>query len=300
MHINITIIDFNYFILPTNTSSPIIQLVASGYIHHQYDGLIACRTNFSPNVMKGILAHDHLRVILLMLLLKGEMRVNCGRKEMMLKKDDLLLLPPHARITDLDITNDSMGTCLVALPSFFEEITTPQESHFSFDSTSLHPFVYSLEEVTAITLSGVCSQIENAILIPHIYKKEIIRSLLYVCKTLIAETRNVDTGEPFDYSHKENVFKIFLHLAANNFRQHRQIDYYADRLCITNTYLSRIVREVSGKTVNNYLTQMVYDEACRLLTTTDKPLGEIAFDLNFANFGSNCVHLIIREIFNAE
>ena len=104
---------------------------------------------------------------------------------------------------------------------------------------------------------------------------------MYVCKTLVAETSHTNTSEPYDYSHKENVFKIFLHLAANNFRQYRQINYYADRLCITNTYLSRIVREVSGKTVNYYLTQMVYDEACRLLTTTDKPLGEIAFDLNF-------------------
>ena len=60
-----------------------------------------------------------------------------------------------------------------------------------------------------------------------------------------------------------------------------QINFYADQMNITSTYLSRIVKEVSGNTVNGYLQSFLYGEACKLLRMTDMTIGEISFELNF-------------------
>jgi AraC-like DNA-binding protein len=84
-----------------------------------------------------------------------------------------------------------------------------------------------------------------------------------------------------DLKHKENIFKIFIHLAARNFRKERQVRFYADNLNITPTYLSRVVKELSGNTVYGYLSNFLYNEICMLLKTTDMTMIEISEELNF-------------------
>ena len=46
------------------------------------------------------------------------------------------------------------------------------------------------------------------------------------------------------------VFAHYLHLLSQHYVEHRDIAFYAFRLCITTTYLSRIVRQVSLVSVN--------------------------------------------------
>ena len=41
------------------------------------------------------------------------------------------------------------------------------------------------------------------------------------------------------------------------------------------------MKEVSGNTVYGYLSGFVYNEACNLLKTTDKTIGEISDELGF-------------------
>ena len=57
-------------------------------------------------------------------------------------------------------------------------------------------------------------------------------------------------------------------------------------LCITTTHLSRIVRQVTGRTVVDYVNQMLLMEASWLLQTTDLPLAVIAERLHFADQSS--------------
>jgi AraC-like DNA-binding protein len=73
---------------------------------------------------------------------------------------------------------------------------------------------------------------------------------------------------------------------VSHFREEHQIEFYASKLYITTTYLSRIVREISSNTVNGFLSELLYNECCHLLKTTDRPIAEIAESLNFATQSS--------------
>ena len=86
-----------------------------------------------------------------------------------------------------------------------------------------------------------------------------------------------------DIRHKQDILKIFFFLANKHFRQERQIGFYADKLGITTTYLSRVVRELTGNTINNYLNNLAFEEACNVLRSSDMPIGEIAFSLGFCD-----------------
>ena len=63
----------------------------------------------------------------------------------------------------------------------------------------------------------------------------------------------------------EEIFLGFLGLLPQHFAEHHDIGFYASHLCITTTYLSRVVRQVSGgRTVVDYINQILLMEATRL------------------------------------
>lgn len=56
----------------------------------------------------------------------------------------------------------------------------------------------------------------------------------------------------------------------------------ADQLCITDDYLSRIVKRVSGRTVGDMINQMLMMEACYLLRTSSLSIAQISQRLHFS------------------
>lgn len=82
------------------------------------------------------------------------------------------------------------------------------------------------------------------------------------------------------------LFVSFMRLLPKHFAEHHDIGFYAALLCITPTHLSRIVRQVTGRTVMAYINQMLTMEAAFLLQATDLPVAAIAKRLHFADQAS--------------
>lgn len=85
-----------------------------------------------------------------------------------------------------------------------------------------------------------------------------------------------------DLGHKKEVYEILHHL-YRNFRKERQIRFYADKLNVSTAYLSRLVKEISGSTVNDHVSSLLYKEICNLLKQSDMTMGEIADSLHFSD-----------------
>ncbi len=77
-------------------------------------------------------------------------------------------------------------------------------------------------------------------------------------------------------------------LLPDHFAEHRDIGFYASELHISPAYLSRIVRQVAGRTVMDYVNQMLLMEASFLLRTTTLSVAQIADRLHFADSASFC------------
>ncbi len=84
----------------------------------------------------------------------------------------------------------------------------------------------------------------------------------------------------------EEIFARFLQLVPKHAAHHHDIAYYAGQLNITTTYLSRIVRKMSGRTVMSFLEYAIMNEAVRLLKNIDRSVADIAFALNFSDQSS--------------
>ena len=83
--------------------------------------------------------------------------------------------------------------------------------------------------------------------------------------------------------HKTLVFRQFIKLVSENYTRQRQVLFYADQLCMSPKYLSKLVKEVSGKSAPEWIDAYVMLEAKHLLKYSDMPIKEIVFRLNFSN-----------------
>ena len=117
----------------------------------------------------------------------------------------------------------------------------------------------------------------------HIYKVEMIQSMVNVLKLLVSELPYENVSVTRDLRHKKEVYEIFLHLLYRHFKTERQIRFYADKLNVSAPYLSRMIKDISGTTVNDHITSLLYKEICNLLKQSDMTMGEIADYLHFSD-----------------
>lgn len=88
--------------------------------------------------------------------------------------------------------------------------------------------------------------------------------------------------------------KDFMMLLQQNFKQHRSVGYYADKLFISAKYLSLIIKDATGRTATEWIDHFVILEAKNLLRYSGRNIQQIAYDLNFHNqsaFGKYFKHL---------
>ena len=120
----------------------------------------------------------------------------------------------------------------------------------------------------------------------HRFRAEALRTLytLFVLDLTDIQERAV---ESYKFGERTmELFIAFMRLLPKHFLEHHDIGFYASELYITTTHLSRIVREITGRTVVDYINQMLMMEASFMLQTTDLPLATIAERLHFPNQSS--------------
>lgn len=81
----------------------------------------------------------------------------------------------------------------------------------------------------------------------------------------------------------ETLADTFFALLHRHYITERSLAFYADQLCITTKYLSKVIRRTTGRTVYYWIEEFVTKEAKRLLRSTDATVTEIAERLNFPN-----------------
>ena len=88
--------------------------------------------------------------------------------------------------------------------------------------------------------------------------------------------RDAQRPEPED-----STFSKFLALVDKHATRQRDTGFYADRLCITPKYLSRLVKQKTGKTAKEMILGCVLLRARTMLLNTDLNVQQIADQLGF-------------------
>lgn len=112
--------------------------------------------------------------------------------------------------------------------------------------------------------------------------QHILRAMLYEALVLLNRAEKVeDSGQPMNDISTSRYINGFIHAVEAEYMMRHEVEYYADKLCITPNYLNKIVRQSLGTTAKAYIHQKLFVEAKRLLSYTILSVTEIAEWLHF-------------------
>lgn len=205
----------------------------------------------------------------LLLVTGGQCQVADGEAEtqpIILSSADMLLVPADVKCMVVGVSTNFTGECVMVDQRLALRLT-----HYHLNTDKYQ------------SMLGIFHFIRDIIRHRHVNKSEMIQSMFNVLRLAVEELPYQQCMASHDLGHKKDVYTVFLHHLYRDFRKERQIHYYANKLNVSAAYLSRTVREISGSTVNDHVTSLVYKEICNMLSNSDFTVGEIAANLNFSD-----------------
>ena len=250
-----------------------------------WDGNVIClETNvewtFGTNETRGFLSCYTFTIVT-----RGWVTILYNCSELTLHEGDLYTYSPGFEVTVLSSSNDYSGICLLADEYFTLSLPTVRDAIRTayFSVVELTSPVLPLQDDDRHRLQELMQMMIHyqQTGLPH--SNESMQMLYNLFLTDLSTIQQHSIREHRFPKRIEEIFLGFLGLMPQHFMEHHDIGFYADRLCITTTYLSRIVRQVSGgRTVVDYINQMLLMEAVFLLRQTSLSITQISDKLHFA------------------
>lgn len=109
-----------------------------------------------------------------------------------------------------------------------------------------------------------------------------VSSLLYVFMGAWAVGME-DSKDKSASTRSKVTFEKFMKLVSEYHTQYRNVGFYAEQLCLTPKYLSKMIKNATGRSAPEWIDSYVILEAKNLLKYSGTTIKEIVYKLNFPN-----------------
>ena len=220
-----------------------------------------------------------------LLVLRGSSTLLYSGREITIERNHLFVYMPGFPISVKDVSEDYACLCLVADESFTVETPSIRNAVRS----ALLPIFEMRQPVVGVTPEE-CARLSSLIRMGGEYlvsenpmREEMLKNLYAIFLMDLSSILSRQTKRGGFGKRTEDLFMNFMDLLPKHFVREHGIEFYADALNVTPTYLSRAVRQVSGRTVVEYINRLLLMEAIWLLESTNLSIDEIAERVNYAD-----------------
>ena len=253
-----------------------------------WDGKMYCTETDAAKTFRTNETQGFLSAYTFTLVTEGWLKFLCNGRMLTLQADDLYFYSPGLSVNVVSASENYHGFCLMADEHTTIEMPTVRDLvNIAYQPiVQLHEPKLALPHATARHLAERMRELIAYLHSDHIYKGEVLRMLYTVFLLDVQNAQQQVITRRQTPQRVEEIFIGFIRLLPQHFAEHRDIAFYASRLNISSVYLSRVIRQVSGRTVIDYISQMLLMEALFLLRTTSMSITQIADRLHFANQSS--------------
>lgn len=158
---------------------------------------------------------------------------------------------------------------------------------FSYFKSTSHPLIHPDRRDTNIILDA-CRLIQQKLEVEeHPHRREITRAafimLLYELEFIYAKQHVIIKATQ---SRKQELNLLFQNLVFRYYKEHRNVQFYADALCVSSKHLTETIKEVTGRTSGEWIEDAVILEAKVLLRDQRISVAEVAENVNFPDQSS--------------
>lgn len=234
----------------------------------------------NDTILKGIRFPHKVSKVTQVIIAAGEISCILDFYSYTLKAPSMAIFFPGQVIESLEASDDFRCFGMAMTEEFTDSLNLPVSFQERLSFKSKHFYSLNQEGVEAF---GNCFSMVKSIISQegHPYKEEIIRHLFsayyygigyYVHNS--RQQKSVMTGQ-------QEVCEKFISLASEHFKEHRDIGFYADKLCMTNKYLSALLKQETGMTALEWIERFVVLYAKGCLSSTTMTIQEISDELDF-------------------
>jgi len=171
--------------------------------------------------------------------------------------------------------------------------------------------VFEISETQANDMVLIYQKMQEEITSMYLYKYDLIRNFLM---ELIHYGQKLEPLTTYNYTHNASarISSLFIELLERQFPiaspeqkfTLRTAKDFADRLSVHSNHLNKVLKENTGKTTTEHISNRIIQEAKILLKQTDWNVSEIAYSLgfeqlsHFSSFFKKQTHLSPGEIRN--
>ena len=210
---------------------------------------------------------------------KGYLRGRCNLMDIEAMAPCMSILLPDQILEFTESSEDLEGMIVLMSARFTERLNIKVD--FDLMQTFQSQRVIPLNEEALATMLQFCEMVKRLSQFPD---------HPFLMETAVNLTRAFFFGAGYFFhqrpetvaqSRGEQLVDGFLKLVQMHCRQERQLDFYAQELCISSKYLAATVKAVTGKTAGDWIEDYVMLEAKAMLTNTDMTISQISDHLHF-------------------
>ena len=197
-----------------------------------------------------------------------------------LKAPSVAIFLPGQIIESIEANEDFEGFGMVMEKDFTDSLNLPVSFQERLFFKSNH--FYSLNQEALQAFMTCYTMVSNVMKQEdHPYKEEIIRHLFSAYYYGLGYYVHKSRKQKALMTCQQEICERFIALASEHFREHRDIGFYADKLCVTNKYLSVLLKQETGMTAHEWIEKYVVLYAKGCLSSTSMTIQEISADLDF-------------------
>lgn len=242
--------------------------------------------------------HDVLRfttsskTLMFLFVETGDCKLFANSQSHFLCANDCAIIRENIYISDIEWSNDFSGYLIIATTDFIHSAVGnnafPAPILFGRDNFS--PVIHFSHSVFARILVQIRQLKEYISICEHLYQESIIKSLFCIIDlelwNCIASLKCDEPQSSQNVSRLDKIMLDFLRMIQTFGLLEHNVNYYAAKLNISPVYLSRILKDRTGRTASQWISDYILKEVKQLLLDQALTIQTIADKTNFSDQAS--------------
>jgi AraC-like DNA-binding protein len=179
------------------------------------------------------------------------------------------------------ISEDFSGFFIIMSEQFTNNLMVNMQERLSLNFASVNNPCLSLSTRELESLLDYYEMLKKTWQIEDLFaRREMVKHLLLAFYYALTYQSHIFSGSELQSNHGI-LLDRFMNLVKENFREQREVGFYANKLCLTPKYLSKVIRDNSGSSAGEWINNYVVLEAKALLKSTNMTIQQISEELNF-------------------
>lgn len=221
--------------------------------------------------------------VIQIVVLSGRMSCLVDLKSYSVQAPAMAIILPGQVLESLEYDEEFKTLTMIMSKGFTDSFNLPvslQERLF-IQTNHFHPISQEVLEVYISCFNQIKNVIKQK---DNPYRREIIKCLFsahYYGLGYYIHSSNSQNKQTVRMTYQQELCERFITLVSENYKEKREIGYYADKLCVSNKYLSSLLKQETGLTALQWIEKYVVLYAKSCLSSTSMTVQQISDELFF-------------------